>query len=159
MAHQGVSPVLFESVSNVTATNSVDLGTRVVVDGRQYVYVYNGAANSVISPGNGVIVQTGSSGYTVTISSVTSVDAFAAVCYHSTIATGYYGWLVARGHTKYKMVADSGATACDILFAGANGLFSVCNTALVAQFCMGKAVAATGSGGVGEAFVNCLYGV
>ncbi len=159
MGFNGIAPIQFESVSQVTATNSVELGTRVVVDGRQYCYVYNGAANSVISPGNGVIPQTGTSGYTVTISSVTGCDAFAAVCYHATIATGYYGWLVTRGHTKYKMHADSAATASDLLSVGANGVFAVPNTALAAVMVMGKATVATGSAGVGEAFVNCLYGI
>ena len=159
MAYQTVGPVLFESVSQTTATNSVELGTRVVVDGRQYCYVYNGAANSVIVPGNGVIAQTGTSGYTVTISSVTGCDAFAGVCYHSTIATGYYGWVVTRGHTKFKMHADSAATACDILLPAANGVFAAGQTFLLNIMPTGKATVATGSAGVGEAFVNCLYGV
>lgn len=158
MAFQGLAPVLFESVSNVTATNSVELGTRAVVDGRSYCYVYNGG-NSEIGVGRGVIA-TGTSGYTVTVSSVTGVDAFVGVCYHATIATGYYGWVVSRGHTKIKMHANSVCTAGDLLSAGADGAFAaaaLAGTSIVAPYVCGKAAIATASAGVGEAFVNCLY--
>lgn len=158
MAFQSADPVVFESVSNVTATNSVDLGTRATVDGRQYCYVYN-AGNSQISIGQGAIM-TASSGYSVTVSSTTGLDVFVGVCYHSTLTTGTYGWLVTHGHTKIKTPAGSICTNGDLLFAGGDGVFGVnplTGTASAGIYIMGKCVAATASAGIGEGFVNCLY--
>jgi len=157
MPFYSVHPSLFESVSAVTLVPSVELGTRANFAGRYYCYVYNGG-NSQITVGNGV-VQTGTSGYTVTVSSVTGVDAFAGVCYHATITTGAYGWVVTRGHTKIKMHANSICTTGDLLVAGADGVFAaaaLAGTGIVAPYVVGKAAIATVSAGTGEAIVNCL---
>lgn len=158
MAFHSENPVSFESVSNVTSTNSVDLGTRATYAGRQYCYVYN-AGNSQISVGQGAIM-TASSGYSVTVSSVTGLDIFVGVCHHATIATAQYGWLVTHGHTKIKTPAGSICTNGDLLFAGGDGVFSpnpLTGTASAGIYIMGKCVAATASAGIGEGFVNCLF--
>lgn len=156
MAFQGLAPVLFESVSQTTATNSVELGTRAVVDGNAYCYVYNGG-NSQVSIGEGVITS-GLSGYTVTVSSTTMVDAFLGVCNHATIATGYYGWVMTKGYANVKTPADSSIASGDILVAGGDGRWTVNSvvTNAVAPFIQGRCVGATGSAGVGRAFVSLL---
>lgn len=160
MAHYGIAPVIFESVSNVTATNSVDLGTRVRVGAREFVYVYNGS-DTQISIGEGAIMQTGTSGFTVCVSSVTNVDYFAGVVYHTTMTTNTYGWLLVRGACKYKMVANSVATASDLLCAGANGRFTAANltgTSIVGFPVQAKASIATASAGIGEGYIIGLLG-
>ena len=159
MAHQGIAPIIFESVSQTTATNSVDLGTEVTVDGRKYTYVYN-AGNSQISVGYGATVS-GTSGYSVTVSSTTNLDALVGVCYHATIATGYYGWLLTRGAGKVKAPASTALVAGDILFAGGDGVHSPNapgGTSPTQGLCHGKVTVATASAGIGEAFVRTLDG-
>jgi hypothetical protein len=154
MSYESLAPVIFESVSNVTATNSVELGTRVTTGGRTYCYVYNGGG-SQISVGEGCTV-TGTSGYTVTVSSVTMVDMFAGFCYNATITTGSYGWVVVRGHTKVKTPAGSICTQGDLLIAGGDGRVGVNTwtvTTTTAPLIVGKCVLATASAGIGEAFV------
>jgi hypothetical protein len=78
---QSLSPVLFDSVSGVTATmgpNDAALGS-VYMDGDEtYVKVYN-AGNSQISPGYCVTVS-GVTGYSVTVSTVTAADLVLGVC-------------------------------------------------------------------------------
>jgi hypothetical protein len=160
MGFYSENPIIQEPVSSVTATNSVELGTRIVIDGRQYCYVYN-AGNSQAIPGNGVVV-TGVSGYSVTISSITNVDAPVGVVYHATLTTGTYGWVVVAGHTKIKMHANSICTTGDLLSLGADGVFSagaLAGTSIVAPYVAGKAVLATVSAGVAEGYVQCLYAV
>lgn len=158
MSFEALSPVIFESVSNVTATNSVEIGTRVTTGGRTYCYVYNGG-NSQISVGRGATLSA-TSGYTVTVSSITMVDAFVGVCYHATIPTGQYGWLVTRGNTKVAAVANTAIAAADVLGVGVDGGFAPmvpAGTATTQGFIHGKATVATASAGIGEAFVHCLF--
>jgi hypothetical protein len=159
MAYQGIAPVIFESVSHVTATNSVELGTEVTVDGRRYRYVYN-AGNSQISVGRGATVS-GTSGYSVTVSSTTMLDVFVGACYHATIPTGYYGWLLTKGAGKVAAPASTGLASGDILFPGGDGCFSPNapgGTSTTQGLCHGKVTVSTASAGVGEAYVSTLYG-
>lgn len=152
-----MGPAIFESVSQTTLTNSVELGTSIEYEGRAYVYVYNGG-NSQALPGHGVTVS-GVSGYTVTISSTSMIDAFVGVVHHATIATAYYGWVVTRGNTKVRATTNSGLAAGDIINAGADGVHvnNSVVTNIVAPVLHGKVTVATSSAGVGEATVSCLY--
>lgn len=158
MGHYGLAPVIFESVSQTTLTNSVELGTRVEYDGKAYCYVYN-TGNSQALPGHGVTVSGNISGYSVTISSTSMIDAFVGVVHHSTIATAYYGWVVTRGVCKVRATANSGLAAGDLLNAGADGVHvnNSIVTNIVAPQLHGKCTLATASAGVGEAVVGCLF--
>lgn len=96
-----ISPILFESVSNVTATNSVELGTRVRSGLIDYLYVYNGG-NEQISKGEGGFLSPASmlSGMTVSVSNAASqsgMERFVGVAHNATITTGAYGFLAVRG--------------------------------------------------------------
>lgn len=109
MAYQGVSPIFMESVSAVTATNSVDIGTRRVVDGNDYVYVFN-AGSSVISPGMPAVLNSFSSGYSVSASNAASQTGFfLGHCQHTTLPTATYGWLMTRGFAN--IVPDASAVS------------------------------------------------
>ena len=93
-------PILDESVSNVTATNSVDLGVRAYWLGEEYVYCYN-AGGADIYPKYGVKLVTGASGYSIANTSLTNVtNYYVGVCKHSTITAGSYGWIMTKGFTK-----------------------------------------------------------
>ena len=157
MSHYGVAPIAFESVSAVTATNSVDLGTTREYAGEQYRYVYN-AGNSQASPGQGMVV-TSVSGYSVTVSSVTMNDLFVGVVKHTTFTTATYGWLLTQGYAPVKAPAGSIFTAGDLLGAGGDGVWTKrvsANTDTLLIQAQGKCTVATASAGVGLAYVRCL---
>jgi hypothetical protein len=101
-----------ESVSSVTATNSVDLGTRRYWQGADYVYVYNGSSNEQLTTGRGAKLASGSTGYTadvaVAAAATFSAAALMGVCVHATFTTGTYGWLMTRG---FAQVENFGATS------------------------------------------------
>jgi hypothetical protein len=86
-----------ESVSAVTATNSVDLGTRTTFNGDDYIYVHNAGA-AQISQGMPAMINSFSSGYSVSVSNAASqAGFFVGHCQHATIPTANYGWLMTRG--------------------------------------------------------------
>lgn len=104
MGFQGISPILEESVSAATATNSVQLGTRATVDGNDYIYVYN-SGNAQISQGQGGFLPSASlsafsGSFVVSVSNAASQAGsrtIVGVAHNATIATNYYGWLCTRG--------------------------------------------------------------
>lgn len=88
----------FAGVSQVTATlgkNDPELGTRASFGGNEYLFVYN-AGNSQISVGRAATLS-GVTGYSVTVSTTINADHVVGVCYHATLTTGTYGWLLTRG--------------------------------------------------------------
>ena len=150
MAFQGLDPIRFGTVSMVTATlgdNDPELGTRAVVDGLEYVFVYN-AGGEQIDPGYGCVPNSASAGFSVTVSSVSSADVLQGVCYNATITTDTYGWVVTKGVVPVE-VPDAAAALAQIELEG-NGAF-VGGTARVC----GKALAAIASGASGNAYISC----
>jgi hypothetical protein len=121
------SPVRFNTVSMVTTSlgaNDPVLGDECQEGSTKYVFVYN-ACNSNLAVGNGVILQSGASNYSVTISSVTG-DRIIGVVKNAAITTGAYGWVVTKGFTTVQMMAASGtaSAAQTPLQIAANGLFA-----------------------------------
>lgn len=159
MSYYSNSPVSFFPVSAVTnslGANDGRLGDRVRFEGREYVLVYNDC-NSNMAIGQGITLQSAASGYSCTISSVTSVDIVVGVVRHQTISTGYYGWAVTKGITYVKMMATSGTVAAgDLLEIGGNGLFyKASNTTGNVAPAVGKALEAIASSATGVAYVSC----
>jgi hypothetical protein len=163
-------PVEFESVSNVTATNSVNLGEVRMVNGEEYLYVYNAGVQQ-ISQGQCAVLSA-NSGFSVTVSSVTGYDYVIGFAKHATITTGGYGWLVTRGFTKVQNAMASTALAVGdpIVVAGQGGVqgLNVSTTALCGNVGMlaaigplGVVVSACASGAsansLAVAYVRC-YG-
>lgn len=105
----GFVPMLTESISFVTATPRYPIGARILHKGDQYVYVY---AKTTCPSGFGCCV-TGSTSYSVSISSVTDVDnGFLGVVQHASIPSAEYGWIIEKGR------ADVGAGANTALSLG-----------------------------------------
>lgn len=160
MAFDSVGPVIFKGgVSNVTATlsaNDPEVGARRWDGGREYVFVYNDGGEQ-IDPGFGAVLQSGATGYSVTVSSVTSADIVVGVCRNATLTTGTYGWLVSRGITNVEMNATSGTVAAGgLIEIGANGDFSpVSNTTANLAPAIGKALEAIVSSASGSAYISC----
>ena len=115
----GVGPVEMESVSNVTATNSVNLGEVRFVGGDEYIYVYN-AGTGTINVGQFAVLSA-NSGYSVSVSSITSFDFPIGFAKHAAIPAGSYGWLLARGFTSVNFASNTGGALSDLLYPGAMG--------------------------------------
>lgn len=145
----------FESVSAVTATNTVDVGTRRYYEGKEYVYVYNNG-NSQISVGNGATVSA-LTGMSVTVSSVTSVSPCVGVCHHATLTTGTYGWLVTKGPgVNLTADADTGLAVADNAVLGTDGVVTRVTGATGYKAPVFAYVTdATASGGTGKGVVHC----
>jgi len=116
MPNNGYQQVFSESVSAVTATASVEVGSRRREALNEYVYVYN-MSTSTIDVGLGAVYST-SSGYSVTVSSITG-DACAGVVKNAQIGPEEYGWLCTKGPCSCEVGGDDvgGRTAAtgDIL--------------------------------------------
>jgi hypothetical protein len=151
-------PVVFtESVSAVTATPSVQLGTERQVGDELYRYVYN-VGSSTAGVGYGVTVSA-TTGWSCTVSTTTSADIVIGVVKHVAIPTGSYGWVMTKGFAKVVMGADNSAAAGVMLTVGTDGTFAhatqTTNTAI--SPIVGKAMEAMASAGSGSAYLS-LFG-
>lgn len=141
----------FESVSTVTATPSVEVGTWRREGNDEYVYCYN-IGSSTIGAHYGVTVS-GLVGYSVTVSTITSVDMMIGICKHTDIPTGSYGWILTKGFSQFAAGADNSFAAGGPLICGVDGTFALKSSAtLHTGSVVGKAMSAVASGGSGYAF-------
>lgn len=152
----GLSPIRFCGPSFTTTSlgaNDPKVGDVAHDGSEQYRFVYNDG-NSQILPGDGVILSA-VSGYSVTLSSTTSVDLLVGVVKHATLATGAYGYVVERGFVNVNMGANLSAAAGGLLVLAADGKFTnkTISTGYVAQGNV-KAMVAIASGASGTAFVS-----
>lgn len=150
-------PMYNEPISAVTATNSVLLGSVRMEGGEEYLYVYNDGASAQASIGRAVGPQSGSSGYSVTVSSVVGVFGAMGVVKHATLTTSTYGWILTKGYvsTLTNGMASTAIVSGSVLSVGDNGAFVA---ATGAQTCavQGYAINATGSAGVFAGFLRCF---
>lgn len=149
-------PTFIESVSAVTLTNSVQLGSVRMEGGEEYVYVYNDGGASATA-GYAVVPQSGSSGYSVTVTSVTGVGVAMGFVKHATFVTAGYGWALTKGYVPgvKNAMAATAVVSGDVLALAANGTVQVHTGALTSPV-LGIAISATGSAGVFSAFVRCF---
>lgn len=155
MGVYGYGRQFFESVTQTTLTPSVELGTRRYENGKEYIYVYNGA-NASITSGYGVTVSL-LSGYTVTVSSVTQVNHCVGVA-NTTMATAAYGWIQTKGFCKIKLSANNSMALNDPIKLGTDGLFGVNSVATgnIDLQC-GFSVEAVASGGSGSIYLRGIF--
>ena len=160
MAVHGVGPIVFESVSNVTATPSVELGTRRLYQGEEYEYVY---ASTTVPVGYGG-AYTGTSGHTVVATGIVSGEYAAGFCKHATIAGGTYGWLLKKGVVDLKNGrAGTLPVINDLLYMGADGAVVTdvkpVTSAIDHGHIVGKVLSAGASGGTGASLVLCYVSI
>lgn len=156
MKFNSLGPVMEESVSQVTATPSVELGSRRFVKGEEYVYCYN-AGGAQASVNLGVKFITGASGYSIAQTSVTDVfNPCVGVVKHSTMAAGDYGWVMVKGFASVKLVSASTADYKMIALGAAGSFIEASGTTT-----LGTAVAVghllshnTAAGGSAYAFIK-----
>ena len=144
-----------ETVSNVTATPSVEVGRRRTVNDEEYLYVYN-AGSSTAGVNKGVVVSA-VSGYSVTVSSVTMVDICVGHVKHTAIPTGSYGWVCTRGWIQADAHADQSFAAGALGVLAHDGALTnkSISTGFVAP-AHAKAMAAVASGASGTFFIKCF---
>lgn len=150
----GLSPISFGPVTAVTSSrgpNDPNVGDVRIEGNNQYRYVYN-AGNSKIETGKGAILSA-VSGYSVSVSSTTSVDLLVGVAVN-TISTGYYGYLVEKGFASVQMGANLSAAAGGLLVLAADGTFTnkTISTGYVAPGLV-KCMDAIASGASGLAYI------
>lgn len=145
MGYQGYN-VVAETVSQVTQTNSVEVGSRRTINGDEYIYVYNVEASLPILPGQ-IGVLTAVSGYSVTASSTTMSDFAVGICRHVTIPSAGYGWLLTKGFSSFCAAASDSFTVGGAIGIGAGG-------------CVSYKTISTGYLGpvVGKVMVSCASG-
>ncbi len=159
MKYHSVAPIREESISQVTATPSVALGTRVFVKGEEYVYCYN-AGGATIAQGLGVKFITGASGYSIAATSIAeSFNPFVGVTKHVAMASGDYGWVMTKGFTSVTVVSARSAGADYLMLAlGTAGKFieasgtTTMGTATVVAYGLGTP--APDAGGLVYAFIK-----
>lgn len=141
------------TTTNSQANGAPQVGD-VIRDGDEdYVYVYNTGGSS-ITVGDGAIISA-VSGYSVTLSSTTSVDVLVGVCKHATIAASDYGFLVTKGWSQVNMGANFSAAAGGLLILADNGKFTskTISTGFVGAGLV-KTMEAIASGASGTAFIS-----
>lgn len=157
MTFYSVDPVRFGVGLSGTTTslgpNDPEVGTVCRAGDENYVFVYN-AGNSQINPTYGAVMSA-VTGYSVTVSSTTSVDFLVGVCKNSTIATGEYGWLMTKGFCVVEMEADNSCAAGQLLALAEDGEFALksASTAYPTP-AVGKAMEAIASGASGSAYIS-----
>ena len=160
MGFYGADPIHFESVSAVTATNSVELGTLRMHDGEWYEYVY---AIGCVSMGVGA-TYSGTSGNSVVATGIVSGEYCAGFVKHESITTGKYGWLMKKGVIDVDNgIASSAPADGDVVYLSTDGKFiagsgkmATAATDFIGGHVIGKVLSAGASGGTGASF-SLLY--
>jgi hypothetical protein len=132
MAFNSVGPVIFESVSQTTASPSHELGTRVHASGEEYVYCYNNTGSAVTQ--GAIMIKSGASGYSLSRSSTAALDFAVVGVKHAALAAGDYFWGLVRGDMEVMSVAMA---AGSLLQIGADGAVT---TAAVGSFTTGPVI-------------------
>lgn len=142
-----------ETVSQVTQTPSVGLGTRVTYKGEEYVYCYNAGA-AAVTVGLGVKLVTGASGYSIAATSLANVySPLVGVVKNTAFASGDYGWVMVRGFATVSFVTSITKDYCPIaLGLGGKFIESSGPTTLGTSIIVGVALNPAGS--TGYAFIR-----
>lgn len=152
---EGNSPIRFQSVSFVTSSlgvNDPKVGDVTMSGDETYRFVYNtGSSTAGVSYG---VTCSAVTGYSVTVSSTTSVDFLVGVVKHAAIPTGSYGWVMTKGWAAIEMEADNSAAAGQLLALAADGEFALkSNSTGYPTPACGKTMEAIASGASGQAFI------
>lgn len=148
-----------ESVSAVTATPSVDVGTRQWSGSREYCYMYNAGAEAAPKR---VVHVTGTTGYSFVVTFATGAALHAGpfgVVQNATIPAGSYGWIATRGHVDLYNDGTASVAAGDLIICGTNGVVrQVTATSVITQVVwggiVGKATQATDTAGTFGAYIR-----
>lgn len=93
----GYSQTLARGISHVSAVPAANLGDRVLLDGNEYIYIYNRSSDKTAKVGDAVMVSA-STGYSCVISHTTAQSRPVGVVQHVDIPVGEYGWVLKNGY-------------------------------------------------------------
>lgn len=159
----GYSQVLVRGISHVTATPVHNLGDRVLLDGNEYIYIYNRAAALTAKVGDAVVVSSGT-GFSCIISHVTSQARPVGVVQHNDIPFGEYGWVLKNGYGTVTAGLNTSLDANDevILVATTNTgnvsrktVNSVASNEAFRLTPFGHVVVATSTAGAAKCMIYC----
>lgn len=152
-----------ESISNVTLTPSVELGTRAQVAGVDYVYAYNGSTATLPQGRMGNIGTTSmNSGFTFAVTNAASqvgAELVIGVAANADIPTLSYGWLAVKGPIlacpdNSSLSANSG----DFLTVGVDGGFVSAPVTISTSIRLGIAIQSFICAGAKIIFKSPLFG-
>lgn len=150
--YQGLDPIMMESVSNVTATNSVELGARRIVGGEEYVYFYNNTGSSVTA--GLAMTCSGLSGYSLTRSTTAETDIPICFVKHAAVPAANYAWGLVRGVVQAQFVSTM-ATGVGITL-GADGAVQTYTTGAASYAIpIGKVLSSATATSFGLCWVRC----
>lgn len=148
---------LFEDgVSDITATPSVELGTRRVLNNREYIYCYNNGTTANVGLG---LIASLNSGYSLTVTAALK-DRCMAVVQNVNLTTNYYGWAQVKGQANIAIGSDHATCATgEGIYLIANGEFGGVTTGATgstyAAMEAGFALVAIGTDQTGSVYLNC----
>ena len=116
-----------ESVSQVTDTGTVDLGTRRTEGGVEYVYCYNAGTASSLA-GTAMRIQSSCSGYSVDNATTTAVGQPFCVVRNTAVSAAQYFWGAVRGHVPLRGSITTIVPGAPVNLLG-SGLFGGTGTA------------------------------
>jgi hypothetical protein len=142
--------------SGALGDNDPKVGDVCHVGSEKYRFIYNAGSHTAAVGHAFVNSITVGTGYSLTVSSTTSIDFAVGVVKHTAIPGGYYGWIVQEGISSVEMSADSSAAVGNLLTLGTDGAWvhKSCATGFLAP-AQGKAYSAIASGASGLAYVFC----
>jgi len=109
MPFYSASPVRFGvGVSGTTTTlgaNDPQVGTRINEAGNEYLFIYN-ATGSAVTQNHIMVVQSSSSGYSLTRSSVIGLDFAMGVAANVDIPAAAYAWVMTKGFCDLEPVSN-----------------------------------------------------
>lgn len=124
MAVESLSPILFESVSNVTSTPSVELGTERTYAGESYRYIHHcGIATAAVGLGLIRPASAAAGLYSASVSSV-SGDVCVGFIKHAQMAANQYGWALTRGLVTVAVSSGASTVAAGAVALGVNGVIA-----------------------------------
>lgn len=152
---------IFFGISATTSSlgpNDPQVGTKITYNGEDYVFAFN-KATSTANIGYAVI-QTASTNYSFTVSSLTHSGHAFGVVKHTQINPSEYGWLLTRGYVDaVNGMAGTAPAAGDLVELAADGKFAKANILLAtgaAGLPFGTVMSAGASGGTGSS-LSYLY--
>lgn len=151
MSVESVAPILFEGVSAVTSTPSVELGTERKVAGETYVYVYN-AGGAATGTGVGLSRPASAAAglYSCSASSLAG-DLCVGFVKHATIGAGQYGWALTRGLVSVSIASSASSKSAAPMQLAADGAVA---TLVAGGYPVGAFTTIVVSGNVGSLYVN-----
>lgn len=154
----GVGPIRFgvgvSATTTTLGTRDPQLGTRTNIAGNEYCFVYN--AGGTATQNQIVVIASGSSGYSVTVSSVKGTDPAFGVAANCILTAAAYGWVMTRGFCDLEPATAT--TSGMVLAPGTDGQVTDPEAGVstgASGFAFARAMEQTAACGAAKCYVSC----